>query len=329
MPTKNTAKHVTTAQVEDGNFGDGIIREKDGKVCVQFDGYWMRYYPPLEETLENKQKLIRSLTKRVFHHTEKGINTPSISLDLAREYYEGEQDPLRKRVNAAMLAGALFNRASNIFSSISDLNQQGLNISYQNELLQECENCFLEALKLGKEVKHRSGEEGVEELWGEPFKVFTMSIKDFYESRYRKAAQTFRDIDILIDRLVDVFSDLDGFQNVESLLNELREASKEEIETMRTDEAIFKVWPRYVSAHEALTAFRPTGMCENIDSLRFWEDGLRLLKNGNNVVQYLAGVRVPMPLTLKNFLAQCDLYQTTGSLDSEFSDLICKSQKKK
>lgn len=328
MPTKNTTKNATAAQVEDGNFGDGIIREKDGKVCIQFDGCWIRYYPPLEETLENKQTLIRLLTKRVFHHTEKGINTPSVSLDLAREHYENEQDPLRKRVNAAMLAGALFNRASNIFDSISDLNQQGLSISYQNELLQECENCFLEALKLGKEVKHRSGEEGVEELWGEPFKVFTMPIKDFYESRYRKAAQTFRDIDILIDRLIDVFNDMDGFQKVEELLNEFREASKEEIETMRSDEAIFTVWPRYVSAHEALSAFRPTGMCENIDSLRFWEDGLRLLKNGNNVVQYLAGVRVPMPLTLKNFLAQCDLYEQTGSLDSEFSGLICKPEKK-
>ena len=325
MATKNTAKHLVT--VEEGNFGDGIIREKGGKVCIQFDGYWIRYYPPLEENLENKQALIRSLTKRVFHHTEKGINTPSISLDLAREHYENEQDPLRKRVNAAMLAGALFNRASSIFSSISDLNKQGLSVSYQNELLQECENCFLEALTIGKEVKHRSGEEGVEELWGEPFKVFTMSIKDFYESRYRKAAQTFRDIDVLIDRLVDVFDDMDGFQEVEELLNELREAAKAEIETMRSDEAIFTVWPRYVSAHEALSAFRPTGICKNLDNLRFWEDGLRLLKNGNHVVQYLTGVRVPMPLTLKNFLAQCDLYQKTGSLDSEFSGLICKSKK--
>lgn len=324
MSTKSTV----TPQVEDGNFEDGIIREKGGKVCIQFDGYWIRYYPPLEETIENKQTLIRTLTKRVFHHTEKGINTPSIKLDVAREHYETEQDPLRKRVNAAMLAGALFNRASNIFSSISDLNQQGLNISYQNELLQECENCFLEALKLGKEVKHRSGEEGVEELWGEPFKVFTMSIKDFYESRYRKAAQTFRDIDYLIDRLIDVFVNMAGFVGIDDLLNELREAAKEEIETMRTDEAIFTVWPRYVSAHEALSAFKPSGMCENIDNLRLWEDGLRLLKSGSNVVQYLAGVRVPMPLTLKNFLAQCDLYQNTGSLDSEFSGLICKPSEK-
>ena len=327
MSIKNTAKQVAATQVENGNFGDGIIREKNGKVCVQFDGYWIRYYPPLEENLENKQALIRSLTKRVFHHTEKGINTPSVSLDLAREHYENEQNPLRKRVNAAMFAGALFNRASNIFSSISDLNQQGLNISSQNELLQECENCFLEALKIGKEVKHRSGEEGVEELWGEPFKVFTMTIKDFYESRYRKAAQTFRDIDILIDRLIEVFSEIDSFEKVEGLLNEFREAAKAEIETMRSDEAIFTVWPRYVSAHEALSEFCPTGMCENKDSLRFWEDGLRLLQNGNDVVQHLAGVRVPMPLTLKNFLAQCDLYQKTGSLDSEFSNIVCKPEK--
>lgn len=316
----------STMKVEEGNFEDGFIREMDGKVCIQFDGYWIRYYPPLEDTIENKKALIRSLTKRVFHHTEKGINTPGVRLDVAREYYEKEQDPARKRVNAAMLAGALFNRASNIFDSISELNKRGLNISQQNELLKECENCFLEALSLGQQVNHRSGEEGVEELWGEPFKVFTMPIKDFYDSRYRKAAQTFRDIDILVDRLIEVFADMDGFQNVEPLLNELCEAAKEEIETMRSDEAIFTVWPRYISAREAVQEFRPEGMCENKDRLRFWEDGLRLLNNGNDVVHYLAGVRVPMPLTLRNFLAQCNLYEKTGSLDSEFSGLVCKNE---
>ncbi|MGH1539601.1 MAG: hypothetical protein ACRBHB_04205 [Arenicella sp.] len=312
--------------MEEDNFGDGFIREMNGKVCIKFDGYWIRYYPPLEETVENKKFLINSLTKRVFHHTENGINTPGWRLDIARKHYEEEQDPDRRRVNAAMLAGALFNRASNIFDSINDLNQRGLNISQQNELMKECENCFLEALILGKQVKHDSGEEGVEELWGEPFKVFTMTIKDFYQSRYLKAAQTFRDVDTLVDRLIDVFEDLDGFSGLSELLNELRQSAKEEIETMRSDDAIFTVWPRYVAAREAVQKFRPQGMCKNLEKLRFWEDGLRLLNNGNNVVNYLVGVRVPMPVTLSDFLAQCDLYEVTGSLDSEFSGLCTTTE---
>lgn len=309
---------------EDDNFGDGFIREMNGKVCIYFDGYWIRYYPPLEETIENKKFLIRSLTKRVFHHTENGINTPGWRLDIAREHYQQEQDPSKKRVKAAMLAGALFNRASDIFDSINDLNQHGLHVSQQNELMKECEKCFLEALELGLEVKHSSGEEGVEELWGEPFKVFTLSIKDFYETRYRKAAQTFRDVDVLIDRLQAIFGAMEGFEALPDLLDKLRQAAKDEIETMRSDEAIFEIWPNYVSAREAIEAFRPQGIC-NTDKLRFWEDGLRLLSTGANVVGYLVGVRVPMPLTLKNFLAQCDLYEQTGSLDSEFADL-CPSE---
>ncbi len=320
-----SAVNDTSAVPDNGKFGDGFIREKDGKVCVQYDGYWIRYYPPLEETIENKRQLIGSLTRRVFHHTEPGINTPGKRLDLAREYYEQEEDPIRKRVNAAMLAGALFNRASDIFDNIGNLNKQGLNISHQNELMQECERCFLEALELGKQVKHYSGEEGVEELWGEPFKVFTMPIKDFYESRYRKAAQTFRDVDVIIDRLIAVFADMMGFEALQDKLEELRIASKAEIETMRIDEEIFDVWPRYIAAKESVDYFRPTTMCDNTVSLRFWEDGLRLLKNGNDVIGYLTSVRVPMPVTLKNFLAQCDLYESTGSLDSEFANLMRKS----
>jgi len=95
---------------------------------------------------------------------------------------------------------------------------------------------------------------------------------------------------------------------------------------MRIDEEIFDVWPRYIAAREDVTAFRPTTMCDNTASLRFWEDGLRLLQNGNNVIGYLVDVRVPMPLTLKNYLAQCELYEKTGSLDSEFSNLMCKTE---
>ena len=72
---------------------------------IYYDGYWIRYYAPLDETLANRKRLIDSLTRRAFHHTEAGINTPGKSLDLARAAYEIETDPERKRINAAMLAG--------------------------------------------------------------------------------------------------------------------------------------------------------------------------------------------------------------------------------
>jgi len=37
------------------------------------------------------------------------------------------------------------------------------------------------------------------------------------------------------------------------------------------------------------------------------------------VIGHLSGVRVPMPVTTENYMSNCDLYETNGSLDSEFS----------
>jgi hypothetical protein len=44
-------------------------------------------------------------------------------------------------------------------------------------------------------VLHRSGDEGIDELWGEPFRAFSIPVEAFYESRYIKIAQALREID--------------------------------------------------------------------------------------------------------------------------------------
>ena len=298
---------------------NGSVAERDGKICIFFDGYWIRYYAPPPNTMSEKRELIYSLQRRVFHHTEEGINSPGWRLDIARKYYEREGDPARKRVNAAMLAGSLFNRATDIFTKVVDLEDKGIHIDDTNQLMQQCEACFMEALELGKQVKHFSGEEGVDELWGEPFKAFSMSIDKFFHSRYIKMAQTFKSVDRVVDRMIDLFSKVEGFAEVLPLLENLRKISKIEIETMRRDEAIYTVWPEYVTANEAVAAFKPCGLSSEKESLRYWEDGLRLLNTGKDVIRFLTGVRVPMPLTVDNFMASCSLYEKNGSLDSEFS----------
>jgi len=298
---------------------NGVVREHDDKICIHIDGYWIRYYAPPANTMAEKKALILSLRKRVFHHTEPGINSPGWRLEIARKYYNEESDPARKRVKAAMLAGSLFNRATDIFSSAVDLQDKGIHIDENNPLMQQCEACFAEALELGKQVKHFSGEEGVDELWGEPFKAFSYPMDRFFESRYIKLAQTFTAIDQIVDRMVAVFREVAGFEGVLPMLEELREASKTEVETMRRDEAIYEVWPRYVAAKEAIADFKPCGLNNQEDLLRYWEDGMRLLHMGKEVISHLSGVRVPMPVTTANYMANCDLYQQNGSLDSEFS----------
>lgn len=314
------SKNKETPQVNSSSpLENGIVRDCDGKVCIHIDGYWIRYYAPPANTMAEKRDLIQSLQRRVFHHTEEGINSPGWRLEIARQYYENETNPARKRVNAAMLAGSLFNRASEIFTGVAKLEENGIYVDSDNALMRECEACFVEALELGKQVKHFSGEEGVDELWGEPFKAFSYPMDKFFESRYIKLAQTFSSIDQIIDRMSAVFSAVDGFEGVLPMLEELREASKTEVETMRRDEAIYEVWPRYVAAKEAIVEFKPCGISGREDNLRYWEDGMRLLHMGKDVISFLSGVRVPMPLTTSNYMANCDLYEQNGSLDSEFS----------
>ena len=72
---------------------DGDRRVIEGIEYIYCDGYWIRYYAPLEDTLANRKRLIDSLTRRAFHHTEAGINTPGMSLEIARQAYQREIDP--------------------------------------------------------------------------------------------------------------------------------------------------------------------------------------------------------------------------------------------
>ena len=74
---------------------NGTIREHDGKICIHIDGYWIRYYAPPPNTMREKKALILSLRRRVFHHTESGINSPGWRTEIARKYYEQATDPAK------------------------------------------------------------------------------------------------------------------------------------------------------------------------------------------------------------------------------------------
>ncbi|MGI9335991.1 MAG: hypothetical protein ACR2RL_22820 [Gammaproteobacteria bacterium] len=291
---------------------NGSRRIIEGRDCVCYEGYWIRYYHPPEDSLPAKRRLIEHLSKRLFHHTELGINTPGPKLDEARAAYERETDPARKRVNGAMLAGALFNRATDIFTTVVDLEQRGVRISRNNELMRECESYFQEALTLGKSVKHYSGEEGIDELWGEPLKAFTMPIADFYRSRYLKIAQTMRDIDKLAEHIVALFTDEPGFADIDGAVLEFAQVAKLESEIMRSDPAIFEIWPRYVAAGEALLDFEPElGQAPGEQQRHRARASLDLLKEGVNMIGYLAGARVPMPKSTREYLKRCDAHLAT------------------
>ncbi len=288
---------------------NGTRRCVEGKESIYFDGYWIRYYPVPEDTLANRKKLIKGMTRRAFHHTESGINTPGGRLEAAREAYRRETDPERKRVNAAMLAGALFNRATDIFTSIVDLEANGVVIASDNELMVECGVCFAEALELGRQVKHRGGQEGIDEVWGEPFKAFAQPLAQVFESRYHKIAQTLRDLDKVIDNLIACLKDDPRFGDIVPLIEEYTQHAKEQIETAKNDDAFFVIWPAFVAAREALINSIPTNPpIDTIENLRHFEQGVKLITSGAALITYLAEARVPMPKSTLEFLSQCELY---------------------
>ena len=304
-----SADPMATAPESPFSPADGDRRLIDDIEHIYFDGYWIRYYAPLEDTLANRKRLIDSLTRRAFHHTEAGINTPGKSLEIARAAYEQETDPDRKRINAAMLAGALFNRATDLFTTIVDLGELGVQVSHGNELMRQCSQCFQEALSLGQQVKHHSGCEGIDEVWGEPFKAFTMPIADFYQSRFIKIAQSMRDIDQVTACMIEEFGNRDMFAGLDKLVHDYGAAARHAAETMKKDPIIFQVWPNFVALGEKLDEYRPR-VPDNADQMLRMRVayGRALIQEGRRLISYIASARVSMPKSKDVYIDKCRRY---------------------
>lgn len=288
---------------------NGALQTLNGKQCIYYDGYWIRYYAPPPESPAARKRLIDHLSRRLFHHTEPGINVPGGRLDEARAAYDAQSDPARKRVNAAMLAGALFNRASDIFRGILDLQAQGVAIDPENELMVRCAEYFQEALDLGTQVKHYSGHEGIDELWGEPFKVFTTPIEHFYESRYIKIAQAMADIDRVANALNEALACEPGFEAVVVLVRDFAQAAKDVSETIRRDPVLFELWPKFVATGEALaTSSAALKSGTSTQQRQRAAEGERLAGDGKALLTYLCGARTSMPKSTREFVSACEAY---------------------
>jgi hypothetical protein len=289
---------------------NGCVREIDGSRRVFYDGYWIKHYAPPEDTLAAKKRLIQALTRRLFNHVEHGINIPGRRLEEALQAYEQESDPARKRVNQAMLAGAYFNRAADIFTKLVELQELGVAINQRNELMRECGQCLLHALDLGKAVRHRNGDESIDELWGEPFKAFTIPIQDFYSSRYVKIAQTMRDIDHIAGALAETLACCPVFGGIAPLVHEFAEAAKRKCETLRTDPVIFDVWPSFVVAGDRMTEFaRALAANPEGETASRIEEGAQLIEDGKALLTHITRARVAMPKSSAEFLARCERFR--------------------
>ncbi|RTL56900.1 MAG: hypothetical protein EKK46_03700 [Rhodocyclaceae bacterium] len=294
----------------------GTIRVIDGQTRIYQEGYWIKTYPVPEDTLLAKKRLIQALTRRLFNHTEHGLNIPGNRLDEAKATYEAETDPAKKRVKGAMYAGAMFNRATDIFTKLVELQALGVQISSSNDLMRECGRCLQEALSLCRLVLHRSGEEGIDELWGEPFRAFSIPIDAFYESRYVKIGQAMRTIDQIADAMVDYIGSSPMFASLEPTVREFAYYAKIKTETLRTDREVFEVWANLVTAGERLSGFKPIFIDpENEQEKRKASFGTQLICNGRDLIFYITRARVSMPKSTDDFVDRCKTYSIKGTVD--------------
>lgn len=288
---------------------NGTRRFVDGQLRVHYDGYWIKTYEVPADTLAEKRRLIEALTRRLFNHVEHGINIPGHQLSKARRAFDSEEDPAHKRVKGAMLAGALFNRATDIITKLVEIQALGVEIQSDNALLRECGRCLQEALELGKLVRHISGEEGIDELWGEPLRAFSIPVEEFFESRYIKIAQAMRDIDRIADGLVQALAPHPLFAEIDVPVRRFAGAAKIKSETLRTDAVIFDVWADFVVAGERLEGYAPRlSRRPSPAETRVAGDGMHLVASGKSLVTHVTRARVPMPKSTAEFLARCEAF---------------------
>jgi hypothetical protein len=292
------------------SINNGTREKIDGIIKVYYEGYWIKCYKPPVDNLAAKKSLIQSLTRRLFNHMEHGINIPGRLLDEVRAAYEAESDPRKKRVKGAMVAGALFNRAADIFTHLVDLEASGVEILPENDLMLTCGQCLREALEFGKMVKHRNGDPGIDELWGESFKAFIMSIDDFYESRYLKIAMTMKNIDQAAGYMVNCIKHDPRFPGIDQYIQDYARAARRKCETLRTDDDIFDVWSDFVVAGEMITEFNPEDIDrQNDQALIDVLDVQYMLKAGVRLIAFITRARTPMPKSTENYLNECERYK--------------------
>lgn len=295
----------------------GTKRCIDGVWRVYYDGYWVKAYEVPADTLLAKKRLIEASTRRLFNHVEHGLNVPSNRLEEVRRAFDTETEPQKKRVKGAMLAGALFNQAADVFTKLVDIQACGVEILPDNALMRQCGKHLEEALVLGQMVLHRSGEEGIDELWGEPFKAFAFPIEEFYKSRYIKIAQAMRAIDRIAEDLAATLGRLSMFLGIEPLVRAFAEAAKLKCETLRTEADVFDVWASFVVTGERLSGFEPRLPAEpTLADEVAASQGLILIRQSKDLVAYIARARVPMPKSTGELIERFERYRAAGAVRS-------------
>ena len=102
------------------------------------------------------------------------------------------------------------------------------------------------------------------------------------------------------------FCDLEGFEPLVNLVEDYARTAKVESETIKTDPAIFKVWPEFVVAGDSLQKFTPQGTRLSVNEMH---QGRELVHAGKKLIEWVAFARVPMPKTTTEYFQRCSSFK--------------------
>ncbi len=151
-----------------------------------------------------------------------------------------------------MLAGALFNRAADIFTKLVELEACGVDSAGKrpDARMRTVPSRSTEI----RQAETRNGDEGIDELWGEPFKAFTMPGAGALRKPFVKIAMTMRNIDEVAEHMARCCATDQRFEGIPNGSSGMQQWPSANVSTLRTDKDIFSdVWSDFVVAGEAIT----------------------------------------------------------------------------
>ncbi len=125
-------------------------------------------------------------------------------------------------------------------------------------------------------------------------------------------------IDEVADHMVSTFKAIPGFDKTAGSILDYARAARQESEIMKSDPDFFYSWPEFVTLAARIKHFEPTINSDktNLEEVHGWAK--RLLSEGVDLISYMAGVRVPMPKSTREYLEKLDQCSSaTKKLHSE------------
>ena len=123
------------------------------------------------------------------------------------------------------------------------------------------------------------------------------------------------DIDRIAEAMVTTLAGIGAFENAETPIRDFALAAKIKMESLRSDPDIFDIWPQLVTSAERLTNLAPVPKAVSAGNAwprHSFSDGQQLIRNGRDLIFYIAQARTPMPKSTREYIERCESYLDTG-----------------